>query len=204
MQLSLPGINESAAAAVTSVVSDSVWPHRQQPTRLPRPWDSPGKNTGVGCHFLLQCMKVKSENEGAQSCPTLSVLPKLKVQTVSAGLGLGSRLWIFYRIKLLSIVIIFEWGEAVLIFLNWKEAWNTLKKKKKPRRPGPNSPRWCYPWGASVTIHSHPACQATWYLCFLYYVMLSCLWAIIQDFFSLSLEFTLSSLITPMILQITP
>ena len=47
-------------------------PHRQQPTRLPRPWDSPGKNTGVGCHFLLQCMKVKSENEVAQSCPTLS------------------------------------------------------------------------------------------------------------------------------------
>ena len=45
---------------------------RQQPTRLPRPWDSPGKNTGVGCHFLLQCMKVKSESEVAQSCPTLS------------------------------------------------------------------------------------------------------------------------------------
>ena len=41
-------------------------------TMLPRPWDSPGKNTGVGCHFLLQCMKVKSENEVAQSCPTLS------------------------------------------------------------------------------------------------------------------------------------
>ena len=37
----------------------SVRPHRQQPTRLPYPWDSPGKNTGVGCHFLLQCMKVK-------------------------------------------------------------------------------------------------------------------------------------------------
>ena len=46
-------------------------PHRWQPTRLPRPWDSPGKNTGVGCHFLLQCRKVKSEREVAQSCPTL-------------------------------------------------------------------------------------------------------------------------------------
>ena len=57
---------------VTSVVSDSVRPYRQQPTRLPRPWDSPRKNTGVGCHFLLQCMKVKSESEVAQSCPTLS------------------------------------------------------------------------------------------------------------------------------------
>ena len=51
---------------------DSVRSHRWQPTRLPRPWDSPGKNTGVGCHFLLQCMKVKSESEAAQSCPTLS------------------------------------------------------------------------------------------------------------------------------------
>ena len=54
------------------IVSDSVRPHRQQPTRLPCPWDSPGKNTGVGCHFLLQCKNVKSEREVAQSCPTLS------------------------------------------------------------------------------------------------------------------------------------
>ena len=52
-------------------MSDSVRPHRRQPTRLPRPWDSPGKNTGVGCHFLLQRMKVKSESEVAQLCPTL-------------------------------------------------------------------------------------------------------------------------------------
>ena len=48
-------------------MSDSVQPHRWQPTRPPHPWDSPGKNTGVGCHFLLQCMKVKSESEVAQS-----------------------------------------------------------------------------------------------------------------------------------------
>ena len=53
-------------------MSDSVRPHRRQPTRFPCPWDSPGKNTGVGCHFLLQCMKVKSEREVAQSCLTLS------------------------------------------------------------------------------------------------------------------------------------
>ena len=53
-------------------MSNSVQPHRWQPTRLPRPWDSPGKNTGVGCHFLLQCMKVKSESEVPQSCRTLS------------------------------------------------------------------------------------------------------------------------------------
>ena len=53
-------------------MSDSVRPHGLQPTRLPRPWYSPGKNTGVGCHFLLQCMKMKSESKVAQSCPALS------------------------------------------------------------------------------------------------------------------------------------
>ena len=57
---------------IASFVSNSVRPHRRQPTRLRHPWDSPGKNTGVGCHSLLQCMKVKSESEVAQSCPTLS------------------------------------------------------------------------------------------------------------------------------------
>ena len=53
-------------------MSDSVQPQRRQPTRLPGPWDSPGKNTGVGCHFLLQCVKVKNESEVAQLSPTLS------------------------------------------------------------------------------------------------------------------------------------
>ena len=53
-------------------MSDSVRPHGLQPTRLLCPWDSPGKNNGVGCHFLLQCMKVKSQSEVTQSCPTLS------------------------------------------------------------------------------------------------------------------------------------
>ena len=62
---------EALCCYVASVVSDSVRPHRRQPTRLPHPWDSPGKNTGVGCHFLLQCRKVKSESEVAQSCQTL-------------------------------------------------------------------------------------------------------------------------------------
>ena len=65
--------SRDAAKSLQSCLTlcDSV-PHRQQPTRLPCPWDSPGKNTQVGCHFLLQCMKVKSEREVAQSCPTLS------------------------------------------------------------------------------------------------------------------------------------
>ena len=61
----------SAAAAKSLQSCPTLRPHRPQPTRLPHPWDSPGKNTGVGCHFFLQCMKVKSESEVAQSCPTL-------------------------------------------------------------------------------------------------------------------------------------
>ena len=63
----------AAAAAAKSLHScpTLVWPHRRQPARLPHPWDSPGKNTGVGCHFLLQCRKVKSESEVTQSCLTL-------------------------------------------------------------------------------------------------------------------------------------
>ena len=52
-------------------MSDSVRPHEQQPTRLPCPWDSPGKNNGVGCHLFLQCMKMKSASEVPQSCPTV-------------------------------------------------------------------------------------------------------------------------------------
>ena len=62
----------TAAAAKLLQLYPTLRPRRRQPTRLPRPWDSPGKNTGVGCHFLFQCMKVKSESEVAQLCPTLS------------------------------------------------------------------------------------------------------------------------------------
>ena len=67
-------LKENAAVAAKSLQSCPTVcdPPRRQPTRVPRPWDSLGKNTGVGCHFLLQCMKVKSENEVAQSCLTLS------------------------------------------------------------------------------------------------------------------------------------
>ena len=68
--------HKKTAAAATAVAKSlqlclTLLPHRRQPTRLPRPWDSPGKNTGVGCHFLRQCMKIKSESEVAQLCPTL-------------------------------------------------------------------------------------------------------------------------------------
>ena len=62
---------EISVSVCHSVIPDSLWPHGQQPTRLPCPWDFPGKDTGMYCHFLLQCMKVKSEREVAQSWPTL-------------------------------------------------------------------------------------------------------------------------------------
>ena len=62
----------AAAAAKLRQSCPTVRPHRRQPTRLPHPWDSPSKNTGVGWHFLLQCMKAKSESEVGQSCPTLA------------------------------------------------------------------------------------------------------------------------------------
>ena len=71
--ISNPECFPTAAAAAKSLQScQTLRPHWWKPTRLPRPWDSPGKNTGVGCHFLLQCMKVKSESEVVQLCPTLS------------------------------------------------------------------------------------------------------------------------------------
>ena len=71
--IALTHLKDTAAAAAKSLQSClTLQPHRQQPTRLPHPWDSPGKNTGVGCHFLLQHMKVKSESEVTKSCLTLS------------------------------------------------------------------------------------------------------------------------------------
>ena len=75
----------SAAAAAKSLQSClTLRPHRPQPSRLPCSWDSPGKNTGVGCHFLLQCVKVKSESEVAQSCPTLNDLMDCSLPSSSA------------------------------------------------------------------------------------------------------------------------
>ena len=87
-------------------MSDSVQPHRRQPTRLPRPWDSLGKNTGVGCHFLLQCMKVKSENEVAQSCPTLAT-PWTAAYQAPPSMGF-SRQQYWSGVPLPSPLIIFE------------------------------------------------------------------------------------------------
>ena len=101
----------AAAAAKSLQLCSTVRPRRQQPTRLPHPWDSPGKNTGVGCHFLLQCMKVKSESEVAQSCLTLcdpvdSSLPGSSVQGISrqeywSGVPLPSPLVLVIMVELI-------------------------------------------------------------------------------------------------------
>ena len=89
-------------------MSDSVWPHRWQPTRLPCLWDSPGKYTGVGCHFLLQCMKMKSESEVAQSCPTLNdpidcSPPGSSVHEIFSGKSTGLSRWVLNPMPNVSI-----------------------------------------------------------------------------------------------------
>ena len=89
-------------------MSNCVWPHRLQPTRLLRPWGSPGKNTGVGCHFLLQCMKVKSESEVAQSCPTLSSLMDCSLPGSSIHGIFQARVLEWVAIAYLSLTICFS------------------------------------------------------------------------------------------------
>ena len=101
--------NTAAAAAKSLQSCPTLCDPRWQPTRLPRPWDSPGKNTGVGCHFLLQCMKVKSESEVAQSCPTLS-------DPMDCGPP-GSSVHGIFQARVL------EWGNGIL-FCSKKE-WGT-------------------------------------------------------------------------------
>ena len=93
-------------------MSDSVQPHRWQPTRLLHPWDSPGKNTGVGCHFLLQCMEVKSESEVVQSCPTLSDPMECSLP--------GSSIYGIFQARVL------EWGAMLQTGQDWKGSSRTL------------------------------------------------------------------------------
>src|SRR5574341_845152 len=96
-------------------MSDSVRPQRQQPTRLLCPWDSPGKNTGVGCHCLLQCMKVKSESEVTQLCPTLS-------DPMNCSLP-GSSVHGIFQARVL------EWGAvAIMGMINWLSQEKSLMK----------------------------------------------------------------------------
>ena len=96
-------------------MSDSVLPHRQQPNRLRCPWDSPGKNTGVGCHFLLQCMKVKSESEVAQSCLTLISDPMDCSPTGSSIHGIFQARIAFSKTYMLTSSII----STIVFKVNW-------------------------------------------------------------------------------------
>ena len=122
-------------------MSDSVRPHRWQLTRLPCPWDSPGKNTGVGCHFLLQCMKVKSESEVTQSYPTLSN-PTLGGSLTLRSLP-GSSIHGILQARVL------EWG--AIAFSYGCESW-TIKKAECRRTDA--FKLWCWrrfmrvPWTA--------------------------------------------------------
>ena len=123
------GINDQRGGGcccwVASVVPGSVRPHRRQPTRLRRPWDSPGKNTGVGCHFLLQCMKVKSESEVAQSCLTLH-------DHMGCSLPVSSIHGIFQARALEWGAIVFS-GPEGLVYTKWL---------------------WCFTLGMWASIHS--------------------------------------------------
>ena len=114
---------------IASVVSDSVRPHGLQPTRLFCPWYSPGKNTGVGCHFLLQCMKLESESEVTQSCLTLS-------DPMDCSLP-GSSIHGIFRATVL------EWGT---IAFSRRTLWRFLKKKQTLRcHIIQKSHSWAYP-----------------------------------------------------------
>ena len=110
-------------------MSDSVRPHRREPTRLPHPWDSLGKNTGVGCQLPLQCIKVKSESEVAQSCPTLS-------DPMDCSLP-GSYIHGILQARVL------EW--VAIAFSNawkWNNAWKWKVKVKSLSRARPSATPW--------------------------------------------------------------
>ena len=120
-------------------------PHRRQPTRLPCPWGSPGKNTGVGCHFLLQCMKVKSESEVAQLCPTLS-------DPMDCSLP-GSSAHGIFQARVL------EWGAIAFsvsnLVVHYKRYNSRIAKWKRCTRQGKGGRRAACPWSplAPPCIH---------------------------------------------------
>ena len=122
-------------------MSDSVRPYRWQPTRLPHPWDFPGKNTGVGCHFLLQCMKVKSESEVAQSCPT----PSDPMDCSPPGLSIRG----IFQARVLewgAIAFSITWHSTPLVSLcdisSWSSSLPPLHPPSKLRRV-PQLPQCC-------------------------------------------------------------
>ena len=128
-------------------MSDSVRPHRRQPTRLPRPWDSPSKNTGVGCHFLPQCMKVKSESEDAQLSQTPSdpmdcSPPGPSIHGIFPGKSTGVGCHCLLRYNLWHI---HKWNDytatKIDADLRWQVQWQPLGDwVLSAKRPPSNSP----------------------------------------------------------------
>ena len=134
----------SAAKSLRSC--PTLRPHRRKPTRLPHPWDSPGKNTGVGCHFLLQCVKVKSESEIAQSCPTLcdamdcslpgsSVYGIFQARVLEWGAILSNNPTLTFSHRVLKSVLYICVSFAALHI----ESWNHLMVKMKILNSQPRS-----------------------------------------------------------------
>ena len=107
------GQHSAAAAAKLLQWCPTLRPHRRQPTRLPHPWDSPGKNTGVGCHFFLQCMKVRSESEVALRNPMDCSLP-------------GSSIHGIFQARVL------EWGAIAFSVNTIQMLLNSLSAQKPP------------------------------------------------------------------------
>ena len=152
-----------------------MWPHRRQPTRLPRPWDFPGKNTGVGCHFLLQCMKVKSESEVAQSCLTLSdpmdcsppgssIHGIFQARVLEWGANAFSNAWKWkVKVKSLSLVWPLAWTAAYQappsMGFSRQEYWSGVPL------PFPNVIRWQlthWGWIDDEMVGQHHRLNASW------------------------------------------
>ena len=152
-------------------MSDSVRPRRRQPTRLPHPWDSPGKNTGVGCHLLHQCIKVKSETEVAQSCPTLSDPMDCSLLGSSIHGIFQARVleWgaIAFSSSSIEELLIFQWlffSYFIIIELLFP-AWHTALPAKSGHET--KSRLMEYKWRSSVLIRLKSICWGP-YLAVLY------------------------------------
>ena len=160
-------------------MSDSVWSHRQQPTRLLHPWDSPGKNTGVGCHFLLQCMKVKRESEVAQSCPTLcdSIPGILQARVVEwVAIAFSERIMKALDLQLSQTEVVGNqpgdlrltttsqvgWGQSYWTEPLTREIWHCLQVDSVRIECNCRTLSWCHTdfllWGNTHTFDDHK-CQ---------------------------------------------
>ena len=139
-------------------MSDSVQPHRWKPTRLLHPWDSPGKNTGLGCHFLLQYMKVKSENKVAQLCPTLSdpmdcgafqAPPSMGFsrQEYWSGMPLPSPSTLYGSPYLVFTITLSDENFYVLSILILRRQWHPTPVLLPGKSHGWRSLVGCSPWG---------------------------------------------------------